>query len=210
MQTLTIKNLKRTSSEIILENQTELVAIDQLNWPDYQYKPEVKFRIGHDGRNILLKFYVHEKSIRAEASETNGDVYKDSCVEFFISPHADGWYYNFEFSCIGTRHVGYGNGRHNRVPVPKEIVENIKVSSTLGSKPFSEKQGDFKWELFVKIPISCFIHDDFTSFEGMGAKGNFYKCGDELAEPHFITWNPVKTKNPDYHQHQYFSDLLFE
>lgn len=217
MQTLNIKNLKLSEAnpsdsiiENLLEEQCELVSVESINWPDFNYKPEVKFRIAHMGDQIILKFYVREKNILAQASSFNGDVYKDSCVEFFISPLANGMYYNFEFSCIGIPHVGYGAGRHNRQLLPVDILKTIKTISSLGTEPFAERHGDFSWELFIRIPLACFLNDTIKLFSGLSSKGNFYKCGDELAEPHFVTWNPVKTENPDYHQYGFFGDIQFE
>ncbi|MBK6284429.1 MAG: hypothetical protein IPF54_18980 [Draconibacterium sp.] len=29
-------------------------------------------------------------------------------------------------------------------------------------------------------------------------------------EPHFVTWNPIGTENPDYHCPQYFGKVQFE
>ncbi|HBL75760.1 MAG: hypothetical protein A2W90_04470 [Bacteroidetes bacterium GWF2_42_66] len=213
MQTLTIKKLKQADNsqfEKILEEQCELFSVEQINWAGFPYRPEVKFRIAHLGDQILLKFYVREKNIGAKTSTANGDVYKDSCVEFFISPQGDGNYYNFEFNCIGTPHVGYGDGRHNRLPLPVETLKTIIARSSLGSEPFAERHGDFTWELFVQIPVACFIHDKIEKLDGLSSSGNFYKCGDELAEPHFVTWNPIKTENPDYHRPEFFGKIGFE
>lgn len=213
MQTLTIKNLglvDHPQAEKTLEEQCDLVPVEQINWSGFSYRPEVKLRIAHSGDHILLKFYVREKNIGAKASAINGDVYKDSCVEFFISPRDDGNYYNFEFSCIGVPLVGYGNGRHNRQRLPVETIRNITIRSSLGTEPFPERHGDFSWELFVQIPVSCFIHDHIEKLSGLSSSGNFYKCGDDLAEPHFVTWNPIKTEKPDYHRPEFFGKIQFE
>jgi len=40
-------------------------------------------------------------------------------------------------------------------------------------------------------------------------RANFYKCGDKLTVPHYVTWNPVGTENPDYHQPEHFGLLKF-
>lgn len=217
MQTLTIKQLELagtkqsdSSLEFLLEEQCNFVSVETINWEEFRYKPEIKFKIAHCGDQILLKYYVREKSIQAKVSSINGDVYKDSCVEFFISLTSDESYYNFEFNCIGVPHVAFGNGRHNRRLLPVEILQAIKTRSSLGNKTFEEKQGDFSWELFVQIPINCFINNKMDKLSGLSVKGNFYKCGDELSEPHFVTWNPVKTANPDYHRPEFFGNILFK
>jgi hypothetical protein len=215
MSELIIKSLKlpavfdQLKAEKILESQTEKNNIGTVNWPEFSYKPEVVFKIGHTETEIWLKFYVSEKCIRAVETRTNGDVYKDCCVEFFISFDQRN-YYNFEFNCIGTRHLSYGAGRGNRARINPEIVEKIRTNSTLGSEPFDNKTGNFEWELMIRIPVEVFIFDSISSLKGTKATGNFYKCGDMTEEPHFVTWNPVKTEKPDYHRPEFFGNLLFE
>jgi hypothetical protein len=193
----------------ILETQTVTNPIDTLNWAGYQYKPKLNFRIGHTGTEIWLKYYVSEKHIRAVEIRTNGEVYKDSCVEFFISPDGEN-YYNFEFSCIGTTHLAFGPGRGNRKFVDPAVVEKIEIESSLGNKPFDNKSGNFEWEMMIRIPLSCFQYNKITSLNGLKATANFYKCADGTPEPHFVTWNPVGTENPDYHRPEFFGKVLFE
>ncbi len=215
MSELKIKSLSLAAADIqadaeqMLESQAEKNNIGIINWSEYPYKPSITFRIAHTGNEIWLKFYVTEKCIRALETRTNGDVYKDSCVEFFISFDQRN-YYNFEFNCIGTRHLSYGPGRGNRARINPEIVEKIDALSTLGKEPFDNKTGDFEWEMMLRIPVEVFIFDTLSSLKGMQATGNFYKCGDMTDEPHFVTWNPVKTEKPDYHRPEFFGSLQFE
>lgn len=215
MSELKIKSISLSAADIqedaerMLESQAERNNIGTINWQEYSYKPDVTFRIAHTGNEIWLKFYVAEKCIRAVETRINGDVYKDSCVEFFIS-FDNRNYYNFEFNCIGTRHLSYGPGRGNRTRINPEIVEKIKANSTLGSEPFDNKTGDFEWEMMLRIPVEVFDFDTINNLKGMQATGNFYKCGDMTDEPHFVTWNPVKTEKPDYHRPEFFGNLQFE
>ncbi len=215
MKELFIKQIKLTKrvsldeAGHLLETQTVTNHIDCINWKEYDYRPIVNFRIGHTGTEIWLKYYVNEKHIAARETRTNGDVYKDSCVEFFIS--ADGKnYYNFEFNCIGTIHIGYGPGRGNRKPVTVNLAEKIKIQSSLGNQPFEEKTGNFEWEMMMRIPVESFEFDQLKSLSGITASANFYKCGDETSKPHFVTWNPVGTENPDYHRPEFFGKVWFE
>lgn len=195
----------------LLEAQTELQTIDLINWNEFQYVPDVKLRIAHSNNQIWLKYYVKEKSILAEVSETNGGVANDSCVEFFFDPQSDGNYYNFEFSCIGVTHLAYGPGRNDRVFVAPEIIDKeIKVISSLGNIPFSEQTGDYTWEMTVIIPGSSLTHNKGLRLKGLSTKANFYKCGNKTAESHYVSWNPVLTEKPDFHRPEYFGNLIFE
>jgi hypothetical protein len=201
---ITLKN-----ASLLLDNLTDVNKIDCIPWKDFPYKPKVEFRIGHADDLILLKFNVTEKAIGACETNINGKVHTDSCIEFFIS--LDGLnYYNFEFNCIGTPHVAWGTGRQNREHLPGETVRMIQVRSTLGSEPIPVQSGHFSWELSALIPAVCFIHDPGVSFDGLSANANFYKCGDDLPEPHFVTWNPVGTIQPDFHRPEFFGKIDFE
>jgi hypothetical protein len=215
MKKLVVKEIKTltpvtlSGAGLLLEAQAALNPVDTLNWKDFGYLPGVNFRIAHTGKEIWLKFYVKEKHIRAAETRINGEVHKDSCVEFFLSPDGQN-YYNFEFNCIGTVHLGWGPGRHDRQFVDPALIKKISIGSSLGGSPFDEKTGDFSWELMVRIPIECLA---FTSLHGLGgikAKANFFKCGDETSRPHFVTWNPVKTPEPDYHRPEFFGEIYFE
>lgn len=203
------ENISAKEASHLLEKQTILHFINTINWKEYSYKPKVSFRIGYSLGGIFLKFYVEEKAVRAVETRINGDVYKDSCVEFFIS--FDGrHYYNFEFNCIGTPHVAYGEGRRNRQLLPEDAIKLMRIESSLGNRPFDVKTGDFKWELTVIIPVEVLVHDKDIKLHGLNATANFYKCGDELPEPHFVTWNPVETEQPDYHRPEFFGKAIFE
>ncbi len=203
------KKVSLKEAGYLLETQTVTHPIDTLNWVGYPYKPKLNFRIGHTGTEIWLKFYVEEKHILAMETRTNGDVYKDSCVEFFIAFDSNN-YYNFEFSCIGTRHLSFGPGRGNRTRISPAIVEQIEIESSLGNQPFEAKSGNFEWEMMIRIPVFCFTFNDISSLEKTLASANFYKCGDATAEPHFVTWNPIETENPDYHRPEFFGKVQFE
>ena len=205
------KNIDLAKVSGLLEAHAELHAIDLLNWEEFQYLPEVKFRIAHSNNQIWLKYYVNEKNILAEVTETNGGVSRDSCVEFFFDPWADGNYYNFEFSCIGTTHLAYGPGRHNRKFIDEKVINNkIKVNSTLGNEPFEERTGGHAWEMTIVIPAAVMTDDKSIVLKGLETKANFYKCGDKTSERHYISWNPVGTERPDFHRPEYFGTLIFE
>ncbi|MEL7588337.1 MAG: carbohydrate-binding family 9-like protein [Prolixibacteraceae bacterium] len=204
-----MNDLSESGRKTLDLNDFEPQTIDCINWEEFSYKPAVQFKITNDEQLIYLQFNVREKYIRAEETVVNGDVYKDSCVEFFISPRADGNYYNFEFNCAGVPHVAYGPDRHQRRKLPLEIIDQMKVKSSLGHEPFSERKGDFEWKLNIEIPINCFIYEDLKSFAGLRARANFYKCGDGTSEPHYISWSPIETENPDFHQYSFFGNLLF-
>lgn len=193
----------------ILEKKAVTNPIDILNWEDYPYRPDLKFRIGHTDNEIWLKYYVKEAHILAQETNINGAVHKDSCAEFFISVDGKN-FYNLEINCIGTIHLAHGPDRNKRKFVDPKTIEKIEVISTLGKEPFEERSGNFEWEMMIRFPVECFAFDKINVLGGQKATANFYKCGDDTTKPHFVTWNPVGTENPDYHRPEFFGNVEFE
>ncbi|MCX6325731.1 MAG: carbohydrate-binding family 9-like protein [Bacteroidia bacterium] len=192
-----------------IDEQSERLRIDTINWKGYNYKPEVTLSIAYSDHEIFLKYYITENYYKAEKTETNQKVCEDSCVEFFVSPEDDGIYYNFEFNGIGTCLLGTGTTRENSARVNSEIISKIRRLTSAGKKPVKEKEGKFEWTITIAIPFEVFFHHKIKKLKGKTFRANFYKCGDKLKVPHYVTWNPVGTIKPDYHQPAYFGLLKF-
>ncbi len=183
--------------------------IDVINWDKFNYKPEVSFRVIYSDYGIYIKYDVFEQSVLATKKNTNDPVYKDSCVEFFVSP-GDGLYYNFEFNCIGTKYAGFGESRDTGGTMDNHKVDKIRTYSTLGDKTFNEIKGDKAWSLIVEIPFEIFTDKSIEEIKSSSMKANFYKCGDDLSVPHFVSWNNIDTDNPDFHRPEYFGLINFK
>ena len=185
-------------------NGLEKHELNMVPWSAYAYKPTVQFSIAHNNKNIFLKYYVTETSIRANATTINGSVWEDSCVEFFISFDDQG-YYNLEFNCIGTALVGFGPERSGRVLLAEELIKKIRFETTI-----KNKDDQFQWELVLVVPTEIFRRHSISSLKDITARANFYKCGDALPRPHFISWAPIKAQSPNFHLPQFFGMLVFE
>jgi hypothetical protein len=183
--------------------------VDMLNWPtQFPYKPSCQFKIARSNTSIFIHFKVIEKSIRALYSNDHEPVWEDSCVEFFCQLPGQKHYLNFEFNCIGTCLATKRLSRTDEiVPLPSEKMNLIKRYSSLGIKPFEEKKGNFEWKLTVEIPFSL-IGIQIDELPTV-IKANFYKCGDETSVPHYLSWNNIITKEPDFHQPEFFGELIF-
>jgi hypothetical protein len=166
-------------------------------------------RVGHSGDALCLRFRVDEPTVRGTVSEANGEVYEDSCVECFLSLGAGHEYYNLEMNCIGTPLLGYGIGRGRRRRLDPSVMSRIRISSSLGSTPFSERPTGEPWELVAVVPVSVFQHARVRSLGGTCGRANFYKCGDLLSNPHWESWSPVRTPTPDFHRPEFFAPLRF-
>jgi hypothetical protein len=192
-----------------LDNQQGRLLIDTINWKGYNYKPNVALAISYSDHEIFLKYYITENYFKAEMTDTNQMVCEDSCVEFFVSPEEDGIYYNMEFNGIGTCLLGWGTDRESSKRALPEVISKIRRLSTAGTKPIKEQEGEYKWTITVAVPFDVFFRHKIKKLKGKTFRANFYKCGDKLTVPHYVTWNPVGTEKPDYHQPGYFGVLKF-
>lgn len=180
--------------------------IEQVSWSAYPYCPDVKFKIAYNDSAIFLEYIVKEKDFQALHTEINQPVYKDSCVEFFISFDEE-HYYNMEFNALGVAIVGYGpSDRSKRQRLPVAIIEKIKKRSIIKTREVGEDQ---YWTLQIQIPIKLFYQENIGNLKGKIARANFYKCGDDLPEPHFISWNKIKADQPNFHLPDYFGEIEF-
>ncbi|MDB5146968.1 MAG: Carbohydrate-binding family 9 [Mucilaginibacter sp.] len=191
----------------ILLDEEEKHTIDNLLWSDTGYFPGVSFSIAHVDNHIVLKYFVKEQHTRAVYTAVNDPVYKDSCVEFFIGFGNDHSYYNLEFNALGTALIGFGKDRNGRISIPDDKVSSIKALSTIN---WTNDPSDFNtWELTLLIPFDVFIYHDIKTLKETAVRANFFKCGDDLPEPHFISWSNIVSSVPDFHLSEFFSAIMF-
>lgn len=183
--------------------------IDVVNWADFPYCPDVEFRVAHTGEAILINYKVKEASVRAVAQADQGRVWEDSCCEFFVRAEGEDEYYNFECNCAGTLLVNFGK-KGDRHHAPESVLANVRRWSSLGREPFEERIGECSWELSLVIPVSSLFNHNIKDLSGITLRGNFYKCGDLLQTPHFLSWSPIDLPQPCFHCPEFFGKLFFE
>ena len=193
-------------SALMDENGVKWQAVDNNNWPEaYPYTPRAEFRIAHCGDAFLVNYRADEETIKAAYANDNGQVWTDSCMEFFLSPKPeDGIYYNLECNCIGTVLLGARGGNVEKAHAPAEVMDGILRWSSLGRETFAETKADSAWEVALKVPFSAYWHHKEM---GKTMRANFYKCGDDLAKPHFLSWNKIDWEKPNFHLPQFFGEI---
>ncbi len=182
-------------------------SVDVINWKEYSYKPIVAFDIARGDKELYLHYFVRGLSLRAVADKDGEFVHPDSCVEFFMRLKEDLFYTNFEFNCIGTCLAARGQSRHARTPFTENEYKKIRRYTTVQREAFPEKTGIYEWELTVAIPFEL-MGLDVSSLPDQ-IRGNFYKCADETANPHYVTWSPIDLPSPDYHCPEHFGEICF-
>jgi hypothetical protein len=186
-------------------NHMDRQSIGHMPWQDLQLKPAASFVITHGNDAVFLKYFIEEGTLRSTYVRPNDPVYNDSCVEFFIGFEGEEDYYNFEFNCAGTCLAGYGTGKERALLPANEIlkIRHHSLIRTLTGKSL------LHWELTLIIPLEVFIHHRLITLAQVKGRGNFFKCGDEMPEPHHLTWAPIRSPYPDFHLSRFFGDLHF-
>ncbi len=192
-------------------------AVDVVNWPlrNGDYKPKASFKIMYSDTDLYIRYQVEETEIRSTFSQDEGSrPWTDDCMELFIIPIMEtGVYYNIEMNCTGYGIVGYGPGKKDRQHFDPEQMKRIRRFSTLGRDAFGDRVSELpiSWSMIIVIPLDLICQQRSTeSLKGQKVRGNVFKCGDQMQNSHYLTWNPVGTERPDYHRPEYFGYFEFE
>lgn len=214
-QSLTVKKINTpvTDAEqvpqVLDEANIPFVACATANWDAFPYKPKAEFRIAHTADAFLVQYKVTEDCVRAKYGNDMGSVYTDACMEFFSSPTSDGYYYNVETNCIGTVLLQSGTQKV-RENAPQAVMDQIKRWSSLGREPFELRNELTTWTLALIIPYSIYYNHEIKNLDGQTITANFYKCGDELCKPHYLSWKAIDVPRPSFHQPSFFGTLEIE
>ncbi len=199
------------------ENNVEYNPIDCVNWDGFNYTPDVKFAIAYSENEIYIQYLVTEDDIKAVyGQDTASAPYKDSCVEFFCIPGEGGEYYNLELNCIGKGTFAGGAKRTERTKYGQDVLDQIRREASLGSEAFGTKtkadnnNQPYTWKVTAAIPVKLYALSEVKPLKGRTIKANFYKCGDDMPNKHYLSWNPIGTQKPNFHTPEYFGDLKFE
>ncbi len=196
-------------------DETESILLKNHMGEKPDHFPETQARLRYDKDHIYIIFSVQDQYVRAVATETNGKVYQDSCVEFFFSPGEDveRGYFNFEANCKGVFLFQYHlNNSDEKGSFTPEEYESIEIAHSLKKDVTTESTEEEYWTLEYSIPfalLSKYMKVDIPK-PGVTWRANFYKCADMTSHPHWLTWTPVDYPKPKFHLPEFFGQLNFE
>lgn len=194
---------------------TDALMMDQSPWDISDYKPRSEARLMVHGDNLLIRlaaFEPDEQQRRAVCQDTGGPVHLDSCLEAFISFNhgEEAPYFNFEFNSLGTAHIGFGHGRHERRVMSASEISGLRINCLIHINPEGEYEEGW-WQIHFQIPASWLklrVGHDICFDDGDKLLANFYKCGDETPKPHYLSWGHIGTSEPDFHRPEFFKPLV--
>ena len=186
------------------------------HWPTQtEHLPATEAKLQYDAANVYVIFRVQDRFVRAAATEIHGEVWKDSCVEFFFAPYSveGDSYLNIEVNCCGVplmqHHDGPRKGTHF---LEAEQCRKIEIASSLQAPIEGEIAELLTWTLEYRLPFEVLSrYPEFIKPEpGVCWRANFYKCADDSSHPHWMAWSPIEQEQPDFHRPEYFGTLIFE
>ena len=173
-----------------------------LSWPEYATNCRAWFRMVYTPQAFVLKYDIQNDFFQSTPRATNGPVHLDNCIEFFVQFGDDTSYYNIEFNCLGNGKMAYGEGNTNRHFVSPALVN--RISTWVQSEQVKDR---FNWEMILIIPVQVFEFHQLTLNSALQCRANFYKCGDLLPQPHFLTWNKITASHPNFHSPEAFGTI---
>lgn len=188
------------------------VKINTFPWGKPLNAPESFGEILCDKDQFEIRMCSYEKDIRATVKEDNGNVYEDSCLEFFFSPcpEENNSYFNFEINPLGTLYVGFSPTGKKEDSKP---VDYSFYKQKINPNAFVDYDKGY-WEVSFIVPhdfIRVYCPSFFKKKQHF-IKGNFYKCGDKTNCPHFAVWadiNIEKIDKPNFHVVEFFKKIEF-
>ena len=194
------------ADEKALELNGARFDVNIVNWPDaFPYAPIVAGRIARTADALLVSWRVSGLDLTVRNTRDGGTIWEDSCCEIFLQAPGHDKYYNIEVNAAGILLVGCGTGRSDRVLLPPEVMARIVRKA--GVKAPVDIADELKtWDLTISIPFEVIGLDPSHLPDRL--KGNIYKCGDKTAHPHFLSWAPIATPNPDFHRPEFFGEFL--
>ncbi len=179
------------------------ININKINWKEFSHLLDVKVYLGYNDQQLWLNYQVNNEYVKAVYREDQDPVWQDSCVEFFVKQ--GDIYRNFEFNALGVCLSAYGPDRQGRKSLDKDSLTRILRFPSLSNESLPKEEVLSNWTLTVAIPLDLIGLKPGSKF-----LANFYKCGDETAIVHYISWSEIGTGTPDFHQPAYFGQVELE
>lgn len=184
---------------MLAEGSEERVAC--INWQEYPYSPEVTLYLAYSDTALCLLYKVQEEHVLGTVLENNGPVWEDSCVETFIKDPVGEGYYNIEVTCIAVKLAAHRLSRTEFEHFGEDALSKIRCFSTLPYEKTDLSNGE--WMVAKIIPFASLGLEKAP--ESLNV--NFYKCGDNCRQPHFLSWSPIGLPTPNFHCPEFFGEI---
>jgi len=186
-------------------------AVDDFQFPWWTAgkKEKTKAKLLWDDHYLYVSFVCEDAHIWAEHTERDSPVYKDDCVEVFLSPNPDQLedYFNIEMNAQGVSlDFQHPEGPGSKIPWDPKLGIATTIDGTLND----DSDTDNLWTLEAAIPFSAFSHvaKNTPPQPGDEWRLNLHRLGGQT-NPQHSQWNPAVSKKVLFHAPQFFGRVTF-
>lgn len=197
-------------------SEVDAVSVNKFLPESSGHRPQTQAQLQYDQEGLHGRFQVEDCFVRCVRTEYGSEVWKDSCVEFFVEPKPGRGYFNFEFNCGGAFLVNHivdptrtADGFKAFVRIPESVAGAVRVRASLPTVSEPEITEPITWTLEFSIPFTLLetYVGALGAVAGQRWRGNFYKCAEDNSHPHWAAWSPVDEFN--FHRPNCFGELQF-
>jgi hypothetical protein len=161
-----------------------------------------------DDNYLYVSFVCEDEHIWAEHEERDSPVYRDDCVEVFISPNPDSLnqYYNVEMNVKGVSLDFYHANVGSKEPWDPELRIATSIEGTLND----DSDVDRFWILEVAIPFEAYsnVAKNTPPLAGNEWRLNLNRLGGQT-NPQHSQWSPSRTAEVSFHAPEFFGEVIF-
>ena len=181
------------------------------------HRPRTRCKLLYSLSGLHGLFRVDDCYVRCLHTGFQAEVYRDSCVEFFVQPRQEAGYFNFEFNCGGAMLASYVTdpvriaGRpRGYTPLSPEEGRMVLLYHDLPERVEPEVGNAVVWHIEFFVPFCLFERyvGPLGDVSGQTWRANFYKCGNDTSHPHWAAWAPIVERN--FHAPASFGAIRFE
>lgn len=192
-----------------LEVLGKRLFINQVNWAnEYPYTPLCVVDVAYSEQSLFLHYFVRGLDLRTLSAGDGNYVHVDSCVEFFMQRERGDSYINFEFNAAGVSYSTHHKDIKESTPFSPEEYASIRRKATFEGQKIERNNAIESWSISVEIPWTTMGYAKGETPSSLYA--NFYKCADNTAHPHFLSWGSIVEEKPAFHRPQFFGTLVLD
>jgi len=191
-------------------DEVEALPIDSFHWLKLrsEQKPKAFAQLcGVLSQGLYARLWCFENNPRTVNTKRDEPVYQDSCLEFFFQPVTGRReYINIETNSAGVYLSQFGKGRMRRRFL-KELTSLAPEITVLENH--TGKSGSWGTEIFVPDALMAELYQIpyYQTAPGV-IRGNFYKCADAAAMPHYAAAFPVGDAVLGFHNPAAFGKII--
>ena len=182
-------------------------------WPDQPgAKQMTQARMLWDDNCLYVLYECKDRDITAALTEHDDPVYKDDCVEIFVSPAPDKsrFYFGFEMNCRGVLYDYFC--AIGQAFISLYEAGGVQLKTHIYGTLNDASDADEGWTLEVAIPFANFadLMPGDRPKAGDVWRINLNRWDGVEGKRAFSEWSPSGQKFPDPHRPEGFGALVFE